>query len=284
MIPTFEDYISAIKHQYEIEKKATYSGFLLKPSPAQLRNLCLLFYENGLNASDDQIFRIFFNAKEDDDLRKCIENFDVDKFKSIGQFLKGKSEKTSVNSLNLIAILVNFQPRPLNRFIHEDNELTTAVLIEREMGINDTITKITAIRTATLAGLLYKTVSVRQIAKTLIPLMVVLLAAYFIKDVFFPKKECMQWQIDHYEAVDCSSSSIEASAVNEVIPFDEDEFKLRKIEVTKKTPFFQNDKPLVWYSKKNGKLDYFNTSGYHPETGKLLKPISHYMITKYVKR
>jgi len=284
MISTFEDYITAIKRQYEIEKNATYSGFLLKPSPAQLRNLCLLFYENGLNANDEQIFRIFFHAKEDADLRKCIENFDVDKFKSIGQFLKGKSEKTSVNSLNLIAILVNFQPRPLNRFIHEDNESTTAIVIKREIGISDAATKMTAIRTATLTGLLYKKVSIRQIVKTLIPIVVVLLSAYFIKDIFFPEKECMQWQKDHYEAVDCSRSIPDIGTTNEVKPIDEDALKLKKIEVTKKTPFFQNDKPLVWYGKKNGKPEYFNTSGYHPETGKLLKPISHYMIKKYVKK
>ena len=113
--------------------------------------------------------------------------------------------------------------------------------------------------------------------------MVVLLSAYFIKDVFFPKKECMQWQTDHYEAVDCNSSN-PGTGANDIIPFDEDEFKLKKIEVTKKTPFFKNKKPLVWYCKQDNKVEFFNSEGHHPGTHKQLKPISKYMIDKHVKK
>ena len=39
----------------------------------------------------------------------------------------------------------------------------------------------------------------------------------------------------------------------------------------------------LWYGKnKNKELEYFTAFGKHPETGKTLKPITKYMIAKYI--
>ena len=46
---TFEEYKSAIREKYVLEKREDVSGILLNPTPAQLRNLCLMIFENGLN-------------------------------------------------------------------------------------------------------------------------------------------------------------------------------------------------------------------------------------------
>ena len=58
--------------------------------------------------------------------------------------------------------------------------------------------------------------------------------------------------------------------------------RLKRIEVTKATSFFVAGKAVVWYSKVNGKPEFFTTHGFHPVTGKPLKPITYYMIHKYV--
>ncbi|WP_157418071.1 hypothetical protein [Aequorivita capsosiphonis] len=50
------------------------------------------------------------------------------------------------------------------------------------------------------------------------------------------------------------------------------------------TQFFNADGSVrVWYSKnKNGSLDFFSSYGLHPITGKTLKPVTRYIIDKYV--
>jgi hypothetical protein len=48
--------------------------------------------------------------------------------------------------------------------------------------------------------------------------------------------------------------------------------------------FFNEDGSVkLWYGKnKNKDLEYFTALGLHPETGKTLKPITQYMIDKYI--
>ena len=87
----------------------------------------------------------------------------------------------------------------------------------------------------------------------------------------------MKWKSDHYEAVDCTA---EQNGVGQsvVIPVDEYVMKLKKLDSNGKLVFFKNGKPIVWYSKHEGKVELFSAPGFHPETGKPLKPITKYMI------
>ena len=58
----------------------------------------------------------------------------------------------------------------------------------------------------------------------------------------------------------------------------------KKIEVNNSSLFFKYGKPIVWYGKsKNGEMEYFNSRGLHPETMNELKPITKYIIRKYIK-
>ena len=112
-------------------------------------------------------------------------------------------------------------------------------------------------------------------------LIIFLVSAYGVQQFISPKKGCMQWQKDHYELVDCSIAGI--GIMNEIKPTVEEELKLKKIEVSIQTRFFQKNKAIVWYCKNNGKQEYFNSAGFHPENGKPLKPISQYIIDKYIE-
>ena len=64
--------------------------------------------------------------------------------------------------------------------------------------------------------------------------------------------------------------------------FCKDFFK--KINPDCEYSFFNNDGSVrVWYGKNVSKeLEFFTDLGLHPETGKTLKPITQYMIDKYV--
>lgn len=281
MNTTFESFMAAVKQQYEVSKNGSYSGFLLNPSPAQLRNLCLLLLENNLSKIDEAIFRVFFQVPEEAVLKKAVENFDVEKFRAVGNFLKGRSEKTNVVSLNLISVLVDFQPRPLNKYLKADVYSQTDVSKEKEdfQGIETFWDGLDEFKDDTV-----KSIFIKQLRRTGVVAVLILALGYILNHAFFPEKQCMQWQKDHYEKVDCNLVNQEIAAINEVKPIDQREINLKKIEVNKETLFFKNGKPLVWYSKIKGKLHYFNSYGINPETGKPLKPITNYMINKYVKQ
>lgn len=92
------------------------------------------------------------------------------------------------------------------------------------------------------------------------------------------EEKCMAWNEDHYVEVKCTGVEGETK-LNPVVLQE-----FRKIEVSDTTTFFKNGSPSVWYDKSNNQLEYFSSPGIHPENGKTLRPITKYMIDKYVRR
>lgn len=111
------------------------------------------------------------------------------------------------------------------------------------------------------------------------------LAVYFFKNVSSsPTKKCMIWVKTEYQQVDCNTS-LQPEYEARIMPFDANKLKnFKKLSVTITTNFFDEttDKPLVWYVKNNGEIEYFSSPGLHPVTGKTLKAITPYIINKYV--
>lgn len=94
------------------------------------------------------------------------------------------------------------------------------------------------------------------------------------------KENCMFWDEWHYQRIDCNKSLAPSITLE---PFDENKWKyFKRIEVDEKTPFFEGGKPKVWYLKTDGEVEFFSAPGEHPINGKQLKPITKYMIDKYV--
>lgn len=89
---------------------------------------------------------------------------------------------------------------------------------------------------------------------------------------------CIIWLETHFEKRTCK---IKNTIDNAVYNINIEKFK--KVEVTKETHFFKNEKPQLWYGKSpTGKMEYFTHRGVHPETLKELDPITEYIINKYV--
>ncbi|MEL1255972.1 hypothetical protein AAEO57_19435 [Flavobacterium sp. DGU38] len=100
---------------------------------------------------------------------------------------------------------------------------------------------------------------------------------------FAQKNECMQWSGDHYEEVSCDLEIQEIGTYNVAEPLDERIINLRKIQVCDTTTFFKNGEAVIWYTKVNDSVEFFNTHGRHPENKKPLRPVTQYIIDKYVK-
>lgn len=100
----------------------------------------------------------------------------------------------------------------------------------------------------------------------------------------FFKKGCMQWSGDHFDEVSCNLEIQTTGTFNSPIPYDERIINLKKIKVCDTTAFFKNEEAVVWYTKVGDGVEFFNTHGLHPENGKALRPVTQYIINKYVKK
>lgn len=119
--------------------------------------------------------------------------------------------------------------------------------------------------------------------RVLLPLVIVLTSVCGFGYFFTTKKACMQWQNDHYEEVTCETKALGLVDIYSIVPANEELLHFRKIQVCDTTTFFRQNKPVVWYSKCNKQLEYFNRPGFNPENGKALKPITQYMIDTHIK-
>jgi len=113
----------AIRAKYESEKNNDVTGFLYNPTPASLKQLCLLLYDD-LTKDDLDSYNRFFILKDVANPRRHIENFETDKFRPLRNFLIRGSEKSSQNNLDLLAVLVNLNPRPFREFIKGENHVS----------------------------------------------------------------------------------------------------------------------------------------------------------------
>ncbi len=107
----------------------------------------------------------------------------------------------------------------------------------------------------------------------------VALGTYTIVSKRLNKDECMLWVNDHYEQVDCAGKQLEKPLDKETLSEMKQLFSLCKDD----TFFLPDDSPVVWYDKHHKVLTFFTMPGIHPTNGKTLKPISQYIINKYVK-
>ncbi|RTY94288.1 hypothetical protein EKM05_12165 [Flavobacterium sp. GSP27] len=278
---TFEEYKRAIKVEYQVSKMDEVSGILLNPTPAQLRNLCLMKLGNGLSNADENVFKMFFDAKAEDTLRRVIENFDLGKFKPIISFLKGQKDSDTAARIELAAILVDFIPRPYNTYLlhgkSSERDAQESVKAFQKKRMTDVGIQLVDPTNNVLAGI-SQYAHWRKSGIILAILMVLFFMGYTVKGVFFAKKDCMKWEGNYYVAVDCLNDYGQFGISSSI---DEEVMKLKKVDCSSTLQFFNKETPIVWYCKRDGVIELFNMSGFHPVTGKPLKPITKYIIKKY---
>jgi hypothetical protein len=287
---TLEDYKAAVKLKYESEKIGRYSSFLLNPSRAKLRKLCGELFMNNPSTDDLKSFSAFFQF---DFALNCSNRLkeQTDKFRPIETFFKGETDLTDIEAMNIAAILIDFNPRPYLKFAKQE-ALKKENIANTSIGITDTadvLVESSIIKSSSANESIHppnfdkKKLSVFQ-KRLVIPglILIVMLSGfgYFL----LPKKECMQWQKDHYEAVVCETKAVHFLDLYSTMPLNKNMLNFRKIKICDTTTFFKHNKPILWYCKTGNQLDFFNGPGFNPENEKPLKPITQYMIDKYIKQ
>jgi hypothetical protein len=280
---TFEEYKEGIKAQFQaIKRVGIYgSGDLSNVTPAQLRDLCLRKAENQLSPKDEMVFRYFFNAKEGEKLSRAIENYGIGKLKSVISFLKGEKNSENRSRIELAAILVDFNPRPFHSYFSNEGK-DIIVLKEPSQEIKETSKEeriaFVAISEKEIKGEQKKSILERY--KKQLATGAVLCSMGIGVLALLPKKECMQWNTNHYEVVDCSTES--SSFFDPRIPINNYRLGLKKMDSQTIKAYFENGEPVIWYAKNGDEIELFNQPGLHPTTGKTLKPITPYIINKYL--
>ncbi|PQJ82907.1 hypothetical protein [Polaribacter glomeratus] len=117
-----------------------------------------------------------------------------------------------------------------------------------------------------------------KILKIILTVTIALASLYLVNAIFSSEENCIIWKENHFEK---SSCAVKNSIDNSFYKVNIIDFK--KTIVHEKTLFFNNGSSLIWYGKSlNGKMDFFTHRGIHPVTLKELKPITAYIIKKYV--
>jgi hypothetical protein len=302
---TIEDYKKAIRAKYEIAIKEDVSGILSDPTPAQLRDFYLRIFEKGLGSIDEEIMKIFLEAKENFSLKKSIENFNIGKFKPIISFLKGGNTENRPR-IEMAAILVDFYPRPFSKFKSKDGaeNVNTEELYflkdqqkekervdneeenlneENETEISDEVFETEPVRLFLDFKKEFSEKVTKKNKRNVLIVSAGVICLFLLGYYFLQKKQCMQWSEDHYEEVSCDLEIQGIGTYISVEPLDERVIHLKKIKVSDTTTFFKNGEAIIWYAKVGDRVEFFTTHGRHPENNKPLKPVTQYIIDKYVK-
>jgi len=302
-----EEYKKAIIKQYQKEKLGENYRFLEKPSRAKLRDLCWERFKENDNPDDLKNFETFFEftfelTKKNELIKK------TGKFRSIGDFLRNETESPTDDIIELAAILVDFNLRPYNKFrrfflnenetnlvdsgnldlVRENDNMISEEIITKKsfdsFGEEGNI-KSDKLTDETIKPISFRSKVGKMLSKKSNQILLLIFIILFSTCIFFAqRKQCMQWSTDHYEKVSCDLEVKGIGNYNKIEPFDEITFNLKKITICDTTTCFdKNGVAIIWYAKTANGVDFFNEHGRHPENNKPLRPVTQYIIDKYVK-
>lgn len=110
----FDDYKKCVILAYRKKKvEGPISINLSLPTPAKLRKECLIVYSERRLQKDEEILRSFFGSKDNlKDYSQTIDRFQIEGFKALINFLKGRTSDPDERIVELLAWLIDFEPRP----------------------------------------------------------------------------------------------------------------------------------------------------------------------------
>lgn len=116
----------------------------------------------------------------------------------------------------------------------------------------------------------------------IISLSIILVSIIIFTIAKLDSQKWMVWNIDHYEETEFDTKIFKSNLLKIYKKDRIESFKMVTPNCST-TYFSKNGKVKLWYGKnKNKALNFFTSYGLHPETGKTLKPITKYMIKKYI--
>eukprot|EP00611_Tribonema_gayanum_P028357 TRINITY_DN7270_c0_g1_i1.p1 TRINITY_DN7270_c0_g1~~TRINITY_DN7270_c0_g1_i1.p1 ORF type:complete len:340 (+),score=-18.00 TRINITY_DN7270_c0_g1_i1:75-1094(+) len=320
MLLLFKDYTNLVLKAYEEKRNANQlSQLLMHATTANIKQHCLNVYNDRINRGEkeeENILMAFFKVPPPGkNFGYVIERCSPDRFRPLQSFIKGEIKNPSLITVELLAWLIDFNPRPLayaqkkmgfntdannaESLITDNNEEqselnhfeTDLVEIPLAEEIKDTenlpqewIGK-TPVKDEKHPGAAPKrNVQNRKlkIAVTTSLVLATLLGGVYLTKTYYTSTNtgCMYWAGDHYEQVPCN----ENPKGRLIIAMDEEKMKSFK-KITRADTITAWSIGKIYYLKNNRALEYFTASGNHPVfVTRTLKVLSPYMFDKYVQK
>lgn len=226
---TIEDYKKEILKRFKEEEKGRLAGYEANLTSSSIKKACLYLCNIRNSESDIAILRSFFEIDRypELELHEIIKKTDEDKFKPIWKFLKGETKRTSNTRLDLIAWLIDFNPRPSQVF-------RSGNVIDEKKHQNDDRAKVNVehVETVKPKSRLFFKIS----ASIIIVILLLLLAIAF----------------GIGKSTHLISRDINA---------------LRQISTKELPNYLETNSTLWKGVSLAGETEYYNNSGKHPETG-----------------
>ncbi|MCF3110887.1 hypothetical protein LL912_19030 [Niabella sp. CC-SYL272] len=314
----YKDYIDQILQYYE-QKKA--SGELplnlSMPKPAPLRDECLIVCTERWERNDEQTLRTFFGAPvEPKTYQHIIENFDISKFKQLIKLLNNPAIETNHKNIELLAWLIDFKPRPFDRWKKEHANHLMKDAVEPAISRTDETATVDPEGPSTSSPGETGEKNTAAASGTSIPdnpinhnegttpfsakmqvsqkpefhfnpitipvgiMALALMAVIFYQYIMGKPDEpaCMYWTGDHYQSIPCNQKVYGSL----VIPLDTEKlFHFKKI--TRPDTLTEADINRVSYIRLNGDIEFYTRKGDHPVyTERALNPLTEHIYQKHI--
>lgn len=256
---------------------------LERPSPSHIREVALSLFYDDLNHDDLKVFEAFFYAdRRFETLESAIREIDLERLKPLQNFIQGRTTSPNEDVIKLLAILIDFQPRPFSSWRKQKSNAVES---------NDTleVEEITASRHEPQpVGVTTKQedktlASSPKIRKPLNRNFLLILATgliiafVFLISQYYKTGNCAYWNGEKYIQVDCGDKMGDLVIIK-INDWENENFR----KIMRADTLDESDEHKVWYSKINGEVEFFTAPGYHPlKRNKPLKPATRYMIEKY---
>ena len=305
----FEDYKAEVIEAYHTrQKEGTLPPNLQRPTAARLRAECLDVFTSRYLDSDHETFKAIFGERNGaEEYYKKIQTSSADKFKPLDNFLKKNTEDTKEKNIELLAWLLNIEPRPFRPvdmyFVGRMTAGTPKQVVEGvpteeqpteehptvehintnekavEPSLEPRVTTPANLGSDHTKNLKKISTSNSLITKTLaVALPLCILLGIFLS-LNAGKDQCMYWNGDQYVPVACDQKM---SNLNVIALVPEKVQKLKRITTPDTLTEYSIGK--VWRGRIDGKIEFFTDSGAHPvDNRKRLLPLTKYMLEKYIQ-
>lgn len=107
----FKEDVLALYQEKKIRQEL--DDLLVNPSPAKLRDYCLIRLSEGLPSEDIEVFQKFFDPlRKQKSLEEAIATYNTGSLKALQKFTLNITQDPEDRVVKLLAILVDYQPRP----------------------------------------------------------------------------------------------------------------------------------------------------------------------------
>lgn len=125
----FIDYTTKVLETYEQMLATNELPFLLTHlTPGHVKQQCINSYRDSYDRRDEKMLKDFFGPEtQQRNYRQLIEKCHINKFRPLINFLRRQSQSTDYRNVELLAWLIDFQPRPFNDQVSRTEVLHTLI-------------------------------------------------------------------------------------------------------------------------------------------------------------